>query len=299
MTLVHRSAGTLATLLLVAGLAGCTDSEPEPVALDTPPASTPGEPAPAEPPASPVDDATAETVVAPAYFTTQTPLGTRLAREFREVESDDPGDELLALLAAGDTLDPDYGTLLPAGSARLLEGDDTIRVEIPAEWVDRPDGLSAEDARLAIQQVVYSLQGLRQERLPVGFVRDGEPTTMLGEPEPVGGFVAGDQLEVLSLVNLTTPSEGQAVGETFTASGVASSFEATVEWQVRDGADEVVLDGFATAEGWLDRLYPWETVVDVSSLQPGTYTFVALTADPSGGEEGPGPFEDTKTITVP
>ena len=55
--------------------------------------------------------------------------------------------------------------------------------------------------------------------------------------------------------------------------------------------------GFATAEGWMDKLYPWETEVDVSGLEPGDYTFVAMTDDPSGGEGG-GPTEDTKTITI-
>ena len=48
----------------------------------------------------------------------------------------------------------------------------------------------------------------------------------------------------------------------------------------------------------MDKLYPWETAVDVSGLAPGTYTFVALTDDPSGGAEGAGPTYDTRTIVV-
>ena len=47
----------------------------------------------------------------------------------------------------------------------------------------------------------------------------------------------------------------------------------------------------------MDKLYPWTAEVDVSGSQPGTYTFVALTDDPSDGE-GAGPTEDTKTIVV-
>ncbi len=58
-----------------------------------------------------------------------------------------------------------------------------------------------------------------------------------------------------------------------------------------------MLDGFSTAEGWMDKLYPWQTEVDVSSLEPGEYTFVASTDDPSDGE-GAGPTEDSKTIVV-
>ena len=48
----------------------------------------------------------------------------------------------------------------------------------------------------------------------------------------------------------------------------------------------------------MDKLYPWETEVDVSGLEPGAYEFVALTDDPSGGAEGAGPTEDSKSITV-
>ena len=67
-------------------------------------------------------------------------------------------------------------------------------------------------------------------------------------------------------------------------------------WQIRT-EQGVVKEGFATAEGSGDRLYPWETDVDISGLNPGHYTFVAMTDDPSGGE-GPGPFTDTRTIIV-
>ena len=51
------------------------------------------------------------------------------------------------------------------------------------------------------------------------------------------------------------------------------------------------------AEGWGDRLYPWQSPVDLSGLPPGTYSFVAMTDDPSDGE-GHGPTEDSKTIMV-
>jgi len=112
-----------------------------------------------------------------------------------------------------------------------------------------------------------------------------------------GPVVREPELDVLSLVSVSDPAEGQVVDGTFTARGRASSFEATVPWQIsRD--DDVVLDGFATAEGWVDGLYPWETEIDVSGLGPGAYTFEARTDDPSGGAEGAGPYSDTRTIVV-
>ena len=78
------------------------------------------------------------------------------------------------------------------------------------------------------------------------------------------------------------------------ATGVASAFEATVQWKILRGKDEVKA-GFATAEGWMDKLYPWETTIDVSDLPPGEYTFVAADSD---DEEGNGPTEDSKSFTL-
>jgi hypothetical protein len=89
------------------------------------------------------------------------------------------------------------------------------------------------------------------------------------------------------LIVLTEPAEGAEVSGSFTASGKANSPEANVPWEIRDDSGTVVLDGFSTATGWMDKLYPWTTDVDVSSLDPGTYTFVAMTDDPSGGEGKP------------
>ena len=39
-------------------------------------------------------------------------------------------------------------------------------------------------------------------------------------------------------------------------------------WEIRDEPATQVLEGFATAEGWIDKLYPWETEVDVAAWRP-------------------------------
>jgi hypothetical protein len=240
------------------------------------------------------------TVAVPVYFVGRTPLGPRLFREFRNVEADNPLDEAFALLTAGDALDPDYTTLLPKGSLTEISNDESILISLPDDsWADRPAGMSSKEAKLAVQQIVYTAQGALQKRVPVVFYV-GDDTSQVSSVLGIdagGGFEAAPDVNVLALVNVTEPAQDSAVADTFTASGVANSFEATVPWEVRDADGKKVLDGFATAEGWGDKLYPWESPVDVSGLAPGTYTFVALTDDPSDGE-GKGPTEDTKTITV-
>ncbi|MFJ2757291.1 Gmad2 immunoglobulin-like domain-containing protein [Nocardioides sp. NPDC087217] len=89
------------------------------------------------------------------------------------------------------------------------------------------------------------------------------------------------------LITLAAPAEGATVSDSFEASGKANSPEANVPWEVRDTTGETVLKGFATAEGWMDKLYPWKTTVDVSELEPGTYLFIARTDDTSDGEGKP------------
>ncbi len=300
---MKRFTTLLATGALALALAGCGD-DPEPVADD--PGT--GETSDGEPTDKPTDepDSTegseppADTATVPVYFVGATPQGPRLFREFRRVEADNPLAEAAALMTAGDVADRDYRTLYPSGTFKSIVYDDAAAsfvVELQDDaWKTRTGGMSAAAAKLAVQQLVYTLQGVQQERAPVVVRLGGTSTTLFGI-DTSSGVQAAPQLDVLGLVNITTPEEAQTVSGTFSAEGVASSFEATVPWQIRRG-DTVVKEGFATASGWIDKLYPWQTDVDVADLEPGEYTFVAMTDDPSGGAEGAGPTEDTKTIIV-
>ncbi|GAB2459021.1 hypothetical protein GCM10027062_43610 [Nocardioides hungaricus] len=291
MTTRTRIVVLLATAALA--LAGCGD---DPSAEDQRPASGGTEPS-GTPTGEPSSDgsAPADTVTVPVYFTGETPGGTALYREFRKVDAADPLGAALTLAASGDALDPDYGTALPAGTFNTSGG---AEIPLPDDsWTAIPDGMSESDSIQAIQQLVYTAQGVLQSRDPITFTDSSGAATQIFNVASEDGFRAADPIETLALVSVTSPEQGATVGETFTAKGVSSSFEATTPWEIRAADGSVALKGFATAEGWIDRLYPWETKVDVSSLDPGEYTFVALTDDPSGGEGG-GPTEDSKAITV-
>lgn len=299
---LRRMAAPVAAVLMLT-LAACADDEPDaddpnPVETSTP-ASEPTED-PTESGSPPSPSATADTVAAPVYFVADTPQGPRLFREFRKVEADNPLEEAAALMAAGDALDPDYGTAWPGNnfdSITFSEGAGAIVVQVKDDsWNTPAPGMSKREARLAVQQLVYTVQGVQKQRVPVLVQMGSNPVPLFGV-DTEGGLEAAKQLDVLGLVNVTSPEEGMTVGDTFTASGVASSFEATVPWEIRDASGAKVAEGFATAEGWIGKLFPWETEVDVSALAPGSYSFVAMTDDPSDGE-GAGPTEDTKSIVV-
>ncbi len=299
---MKRFTTLLAASALALALAGCGD-DTEPVA-DDPGSGETSESKPGDNDSEPTDptegtEPPAEMATVPVYFVGSTPQGPRLFREFRRVEADNPLAEAAALMTAGDVSDRDYRTLYPSGTFKKVTydaGSASFVVELRGDaWKSRTQGMSAAAAKLAVQQLVYTLQGVQQERAQV-IVRLGGTSTTLFGIDTSSGIEAAPQLDVLALVNITTPEQGQPVSGTFTAEGIASSFEATVPWEIRQG-DQVVKQGFSTATGWLDKLYPWQTEVDVSDLDPGEYTFVAMTDDPSGGE-GFGPTEDTKTIIV-
>jgi hypothetical protein len=167
-----------------------------------------------------------------------------------------------------------------------------LSVDLSGPVRDRPAGMSDATARLALQQVVYTAQGVVQNRIPVTFLVDGAPaSTVLGvsTASPVAN-AASD--EVLAQVWVTSPADGSTVHSPFTVEGVAASFEANVQWELKQG-DKVVKDGYATAEECC-TLSPYSFKV---TAEPGEYVLRVYAADESGGE-GPGEQADTKRITV-
>ena len=308
---VVATAATAATVAVVAAVSGSplnNAQNPDPATSQSPteePAPTEesevtedSEPtqAPSQPPSE------SPSVVLPAYFVRDTPQGLRLTREFSGVAGDvEPEKDAVTLAVWGQALDPDYRTLWPDGTRALSVSDSggMITVDLTGDDLsNRPASMSQEEAELAVQQVVYTAQAVVQQgRIPVQITLNGAATDQILGVAASEPFSNASENETLALVGISSLSEGETVRDRFVVSGIANSFEATVPWEVRQG-DRVVARGFATAEGWMDKLYPWTTQVNVAKLAPGTYTFAAMTSDPSGGAEGAGPTEDTKTIVV-
>ena len=173
----------------------------------------------------------------------------------------------------------------PTGAfAWAKEDSDLITVELAdGSLHERPATMSPAEAEASIQQVVYTMQAMAQERLPVQFTLHGNPIDqVLGVPtaEPLANAPV---LETLSRVNLTTPSESETVSGILEVTGVANSFEANVTWAIEDLSQVPVDSGSFTATGYMaDKLFPFTGSIDVSSLDPGTYTLIVSTDDPSG-----------------
>lgn len=301
-------AGAAAVAAVVGGFFALQGGDPN-TAPDLPPATSPSSPSPTSPAPSPSPSESpapsGKTVAVPVYFVGDTPQGPRLYREFHRVPEGSPFDAV-DLMTGGDADDPDYRTLWPRGTSLEVSfdgdgADGQFGVTLSdASLHDRPEGMSRREAELAIEQVIYTVQGIGRTRAPVQFYLNHNPIDqVLGVPtsEPLAN---GPVLDTLSLVNLSSPSEGQVVsGDTLAVSGVANSFEATVPLRLqRYEGTEIVWQGSATAsECCGEKLYPFATSIDVSKVAPGRYILMAATDDPSDGE-GPGPFTDTKVIEI-
>ena len=309
---VRRPARAAAIALAAAlVLAGCSDepdarsasdqsSNPRDSSSPSPsPSSSDGASEPAEEPSSEPSEEPTGTAV-PVYWVGDGAGGRpRLIREFQRVEGD-PLTEAAALVAGGGgATDPDYRTLWPQVEiSSVTATDGVLLVEIPSDgFTERPDGMTKRDARLALQQLVYTLQGVQQERVPMVITRPDTVPRLFGlaTGRPVR---AASPLKTLNLVNITSPAEGDSItGDTVTVTGVANSFEASGPCRLIVGGEEVALEGYQS-DGWMeDKLFPFEVELPLDGIT-GEVVVQCETDDPSGGAEGNGPSIDTKTIRV-
>lgn len=301
----RRLAAAACAATLVASLAACTD-DADPVSSPTGSAGETTDTTPTEDPTtsspSPTEsesEGEGSGTTVPVYFVTDSDAGPRLVREFHRVQGD-PLTEAARLVAGGKPDDPDYRTLWPAVEIQSVYPTDGLLLVQLAEGAQapRPPGMTKRQARLAVQQLVYTLQGVQQERVPVLVKPMTRPYTLFGLRTDLE-LTQASPLKTLNLVNITSPTEGQAVsGESLTVSGVANSFEANVICELEAAGKAVATTPF-TAEGWMeDRLFPFEGEIPLAEVGEGEVVLRCSTDDPSGGTEGFGPFVDTKTITI-
>jgi len=303
---VRRWAG--ATAVVLAGtlaLAACTGDGQRPVSDETTeqPSST-AEPTPTGG-TSPTDEPTetptqAEGTAVPVYYAGDGPDGKpRLFREFHRVEGD-PLLEAARLVAGNGTPDdPDYRTLWPQLEVASVQATDgVLLVDIPTDaFTERPDGMSRRVARLALQQLVYTLQGVQQERIPVVIERSETEPSLFGISTETE-LTEASALRTLNLVSITSPAEGATVsGSSLRVTGVANSFEASGPCRLLQAGNQVAMEGYQSA-GWTeDKLFPFEVDLPLTGVT-GEVVVQCETDDPTGGTEGNGPSIDTKTITV-
>jgi len=210
----------------------------------------------------------------------------------------------ISALGTGPT-DPDYKTAWGPGTilSAQLEGD-VVTVHLGAMSAHRPQHMSARTADEIVQQAVYTFRSASgRPGAKVQFLRHDRPaTSVLGVPtdHPVA---AGRVYDVLSLMSLSSPREGQTIARgPFEVTGTNNGPEANVVLKLvrsTSHGDVVVRTYSGTADGnGGNRMYPWSVPIDTTGVAPGRYTLVASNEDLSGGTEGVGPATDTRTIVL-
>jgi hypothetical protein len=240
----------------------------------------------------------------PVYYVGSTNYGPRLFREFHQSDGSRTAERAAVDQAVTQQPDdPDYRVPWPEGTTvdEVTFDEDggliTVNLVGPggSSLRDRPAGMSADEAKTAIQQIVYTAQAATQSAsTPVQIETNGNKAdSVLGVPasEP---FTRGSAMDVEALVWITDPAEGSQVPSTFTVDGLANAFEATVQWELMKG-NHVVKKSFATAKEAM-TMSPYSFTV--KNVPPGHYTLVVHDEDASGGAEGHGPWQDTKNIKV-
>lgn len=278
----------LAAASVVTALALTTGGSPQP---------EPDGPAAPAPATASDDPACCE--VMPVYFVGDTPAGPRLFRELQQ--SPAPG-ATFALGAAlrGDARDPDYRSPWPAGAAvadYFVTGD-LVTVSLEGDVRRRPAGMDEAGARLAVEQLVRTAQGvLGRGDVPVRLLVGGQPAgEVLGVPAS-SPLRAAPDLDVLAPVSLSEPDEGQVVdndAELLHVRGRARSDGRLVIVVARvDGTGSL---GEGTIKGGLlrpDRFTPFESGFTPSGADPGDYEVVASVRGADGTVH-----TDTRRITV-
>lgn len=218
------------------------------------------------------------------------------------------GDDLLTEAVhdavASLPLDPDYRTpwhdlaTLDHASYQGTGADDSLQIAFADTGIaERPTGMSAAEARAAVQQLVYTAQGAIGKRVPVAFsvagTVPGTAPTLLGVDisRPIDN---APMLRTLSLVNISSPNEGEQVSGRLVVTGVNNAFEGnSVIYLERSGKKYAVTPATGGQGG--HRLFPWKVALDLTRVPLGEYTLVAENDDPSGQGH---PDRDTRTVEV-
>ncbi|MET0998347.1 MAG: Gmad2 immunoglobulin-like domain-containing protein [Marmoricola sp.] len=276
-----------ATALVIGGAAWLAQSRP-----DRPPAASPTEPAASTQPSA--DAPPPRTATVPVYYVGDTTNGRRLFAEQRRVADATGTDLQVAVDEAlnGQPLDPDYDPWPVSGlTAKATTGDGVVTIDLSG--FAGPTGDTGDaDARVALQALVWTADAVTRSTMPVRFLVDGKPADTLLATDVSAPVPPTSADSTLSPVLVSSPAEGATVPTQFEVTGKASTFEANVVWELKQG-DRTVRNGFTTAQECC-TLSPYSFTV---TAPPGEYTLVVHDTDESDGE-GVGTTADTKELTV-
>lgn len=207
------------------------------------------------PPASPssqAPEAPARTVSLPVYYAGPVAPGSDRLVLFREFVPSPSGMEEITALRKAVAVAPKGSTYVPLWGVVQVDGVDISDDRIVIALDQALTGVTDAQGAIAVQQLVWTAQAAAGKALPVRFtVADGATEVAPGQPTSGTYSRPTDPVAVYQLLSplfIDAPSRGAVLkaGSAVKVTGVASTNEANVGWQVLSG-DRVIASGAATA----------------------------------------------------
>jgi len=279
-----------ALLLALTACGGGDDDLSSPTAAPTPSAAAPSTTTSATAIPSPTSGQTSAVAV---YYLMDGTGGPRLYREFHDLPgSGDPVADAVQAMLDVPPDDPDYQSLWPDGVSVLgtSSAGDVLSVDLSGEALDGQAGSVLE--AMSLQQLVHTATAAQPGATSVQVTVEGQEQETLWGAVSLGEPVdRGPAVETLGPIWILTPTEGGTLAAGGDFGGVATAFEATVNWQWLQG-ETVVAEGFSTATEGAPGRGDWSSPVEVP---PGDYV---LKAFESSARDGSQTFVETKSVTV-
>ncbi|MFK4086368.1 Gmad2 immunoglobulin-like domain-containing protein [Kribbella sp. NPDC020789] len=215
---------------------------------------------------------------------------TRLYRTWSRI-SGRPALQAVKIMIGKQPEDPDYYSLWKGAEVTSVTRSDGV---VTVDFRQFPQSrLDASIAELAVQQLVYTVQGaLNDSTQPIQVTQRGRTGGKLfGTVDTSTPLGRAQALDVQALVSIESPTEGSIATNPVTVHGMAAAFEATVNYiatNVKTG--ETRKSVVNTAEG--QRLSPFTFQL---KLPPGVWQIDAYLISPNDGSVTD---MDTKSIEV-
>ncbi len=197
----------------------------------------------------------------------------------------------LQLMVAGKSNDPDYTSAwVGAQVSEVRMSGSLTTVDFKSVPKKR---LESDVAQVALQQLVYTVQGASGATVPVEVTLQGKPVSELFGVDIKQPLGRAQSLDVQAYIWITAPENDAVLTAPFKVSGIAAVNEAQLNWRITSEDNRKVLrEGVATTDEAF-KLTPYSFVV--AKLPAGRYTLEVFEVSAADGRQT---STDTKTLVV-
>ncbi len=268
---------------------------PEPSQAPTAPPSTSPSTKTAEPTDRGVPEPAVKSTVVPVYWLgqqvgAQKKSAARLYRTWAKV-SGRPAEQAVRIMTTKQPNDPDYYSVWRGAALNTVTRSNGV---VTVDFKQLPkSNLDADLAKVATQQLVYTVQGaLHDNKTPIQITEAGRSSGKLfGQIDTDAPLSRAAANDVQALVWIDSPAEDQVVKPKVTVQGVASAFEATVNYEATNLKTRETMKSFTSAsEGQKFSPYSFQLTLTPGEWQISVYLLSA--------EDGSITNTDSKSVVV-